>query len=86
MREVEMIPLAVVIPFVGILALQLVGLFIHVGFVNCRWKIHQWPEAVFFVAIRDPKTRNDFWHVVINAILIAMFTVMILIALGKIHA
>jgi protein tyrosine phosphatase len=72
-------------PFLAIWVLLLVCLFIHIGYINSRWKIWQWPEAAFFVAFRDSKTRDDFWHMVINAALIAAFIVLILYALGKLH-
>lgn len=65
----------------GLLAL----LVIHVGWVNAKFKIWQWPVALYYVALSDRKTRNDFWHMVINAFIIAVFAVMILFALGRLH-
>lgn len=41
--------------------------------------------AVYCVAVTDPKTRNDFWHMVVNAFILAVFVVMILYVLGILH-
>jgi hypothetical protein len=76
---------AALLIFLAISAVLLLALIVHIGWINCRFRIWQYPEAILYVAVRDHKTRNDFWHMVVNAILSSAFAVMILIALGKIH-
>lgn len=71
--------------FLTILSGLLAALTIHVGYINCRWRIDQWPVALYYVAVVDRKTRNDFWHVVSDAGLFAAVVVVILITLGKVH-
>ena len=72
-------------PFLMIWGGLLILLVIHVGWVNAKGKVWDWPLALYCVAITDPKTRNDFWHLVVNALIIAIFAVMILYVLGKLH-
>lgn len=63
----------------------LVLLIIHVGWINDKLNIWYWPMTVYCVAVTDPKTRNDFWHMVVNAFILAVFVVMILYVLGILH-
>lgn len=72
-------------PFLLIWGVLMVALVIHVGWVNAKLKVWDWPLALYCVAISDRKTRNDFWHLVVNAFIIAVFAVMILYVLGKLH-
>lgn len=46
-------------------------LVVHVGWINCTWRVWEWPVALWYVAVVDRKTRNDFWHVVVNIWLIS---------------
>lgn len=72
-------------PFLLIWGGLIAVLVIHVGWVNAKLAVWDWPLALYCVAITDPKTRNDFWHLVANALMIAAFSVMILFVLGKLH-
>lgn len=72
-------------PFLMTWGVLLGLLVIHVGWVNATWKVWEWPTALYFVAISDAKTRNDFWHMVVNSFILAMFIILTLFVLGKIH-
>lgn len=76
---------SVLYPFLAVWSGLLSVLMIHVGYINCRWRIHEWPVAMFYVAVLDKRTRNDFWHIVSNAGILAACVVFILVALGKLH-
>lgn len=76
---------SVLYAFLAILSVLMTALTIHVGYINCRWQVHQWPVAVFYVAVVDKRTRNDFWHVVSDAGLIAATMVVVLVSSGGIH-
>lgn len=60
-------------------------LVIHVGWINSRLKLQDWPRVLYCVAFVDRKTRNNFWHMVVNAFVIALFAPTILYVLGKLH-
>lgn len=65
------------IPFMFVWGGLLVLLVIHIGWINSRWKLTEWPVALYYVAISDRKTRNDFWHLVINSMIVVAIAILI---------
>lgn len=67
--------------FLKIFLVLFAVLTIHVGYINCRWKLWQWSIAMWYVAVVDKRTRNDFWHVVVDLGLISAGSMLLWVAI-----
>lgn len=66
-----------IIPFLLVWSGIMLVLCIHIGWLNARWKLWEYPLALYYVAISDRKTRNDFWHLVINSMIVVAIAILI---------